>query len=130
MPKLPVILEQKLTPMVLQVARYQRANPLPEFEALWNSLRANHLNSLKFRRKYILNDMIVDFYCPKAGLMIELDNGGSENEDQKLYNRELENLIALRRERLLRFTYQRIRDELKTVLIEIADACEYSVKAK
>jgi len=51
---------------------------------LWNILKSKGFNKYKFRRQHGIGRYIVDFYCPKLKLIIELDG------DQHL---ELKNII-------------------------------------
>ena len=64
---------QKLTPL----SQTLRKNPTKEESLLWyNFLR---LYPYQFRRQYKIGNYIVDFYCHKAKLAIELD--GSQHYD-------------------------------------------------
>ena len=40
---------------------------------LWQSLRASQLGGLKFRRQAPIGPFIVDFFCPAARLVVEVD---------------------------------------------------------
>lgn len=42
---------------------------------LWRALRARQFNGLKFRRQVPFGLYILDFYCPAARLVIEVDGG-------------------------------------------------------
>jgi len=42
---------------------------------LWNRVRGRQLKGYQFYRQKTIGDYIVDFYCPKAKLVIELDGG-------------------------------------------------------
>ena len=42
---------------------------------LWSKLRRKQLHSLQFCRQKPIGNFIVDFYCPKARLVIEVDGG-------------------------------------------------------
>ncbi len=44
----------------------------PAEKILWQELRANKLG-VHFRRQQVIAGFIVDFYCHKAGLVIEVD---------------------------------------------------------
>jgi very-short-patch-repair endonuclease len=50
----------------------RRAMTLPEI-ILWSHLRGGRLGALRFRRQHPLGPYILDFYCPAAGLCIEID---------------------------------------------------------
>jgi len=42
---------------------------------LWSKLRRKQLKGLQIYRQRIIGNYIVDFYCPKANLIIEIDGG-------------------------------------------------------
>lgn len=44
------------------------------------------LYPVKFRRQYPVGHFILDFYCPKAKLCIELDGGGHYEPEQLKYD--------------------------------------------
>jgi very-short-patch-repair endonuclease len=47
---------------------------------LWYVLRNKQLNGFQFYRQKVIGDYIVDFYCPAAKLVIEVD--GSQHYSQ------------------------------------------------
>ena len=54
--------------------RQKLRNDAPKAEQrLWEFLRNSQLNGLKFRRQYGIGPYVVDFYCPKLRLAIEID---------------------------------------------------------
>ena len=55
-------------------ARENRNNMTDGESALWNALSNQQLNA-KFLRQYIIGDYIVDFFCRKNNLIIEVDGG-------------------------------------------------------
>ena len=42
---------------------------------IWTRLRAHRLQGLSFRRQFPIGSYIVDFICPEARLIIEIDGG-------------------------------------------------------
>ena len=48
-----------------------RKNPTKEEHILWNGFLRRY--PYQFRRQYIIGNYIVDFYCHKAKLVVELD---------------------------------------------------------
>jgi very-short-patch-repair endonuclease len=42
---------------------------------LWSRIRHRQVKGSLFYRQKIIGDYIVDFYCPKAALVIEVDGG-------------------------------------------------------
>lgn len=56
-----------------QVRRHLRKN-MPQAEAvLWSRLRRKGVEGFKFRRKYSVENFVLDFYCPGLKLAIEVD---------------------------------------------------------
>ena len=53
--------------------RALRNNSTEAEKALWNWLKGNKIEGLRFRRQYSIDNHILDFYCPKLRLAIELD---------------------------------------------------------
>jgi len=54
-------------------ARQMRAKPTSAEFALWQRLRKKRVGAFKFRRQHIIHTFIVDFYCPAARLVVEVD---------------------------------------------------------
>ncbi len=42
---------------------------------LWSRIRRKQLKDCQFYRQKVVGNYIVDFYCPKSNLVIELDGG-------------------------------------------------------
>ena len=53
-------------------------------QLLWFCLRRKQLGS-HFRRQHPINKYVLDYYCQKARLVVELD-GGQHNDDQAILN--------------------------------------------
>ena len=56
------------------LSQYLRKNQTKEEALLWNAFLKKY--PLQFRRQYVIGEYIVDFYCHKAKLVIELDGSG------------------------------------------------------
>ena len=84
---------------------------------LWEKLRSNKLGGLHFRRQQVVDGFIADFYCHKAGLILELD--GSIHANQREYDAERDAIIASRGLTILRISNERIENDLDNVLAEI-----------
>src|SRR5204862_7488798 len=54
------------------MVREARHEPTPAENLLWQKLRRRALG-VQFRRQHPLSIFYVDFYCPKFGLVVELD---------------------------------------------------------
>ena len=64
---------RQITPELQQAAwQLRRAMTLAE-QVLWEALRDKKLDGLKFRRQHPVEQFILDFYCPRFKLVVELD---------------------------------------------------------
>ena len=68
---------QNLTP----VARHLRRKQTEVERLLWSRLRDRRLGGWKFRRQMPIGAHVVDFCCPDAWLIVELDGGQHRSED-------------------------------------------------
>ena len=80
MPVKNIVSGQKITKEKFQKAKELRRDMTSAEKVLWNELRGNRLG-VHFRRQQIIAGFIVDFYCHRAGLVVELD--GSVHANQK-----------------------------------------------
>ena len=72
MPIKNIIPGQKITKEKLQRAKELRRYMTPAEQILWQELRVNK-QGVHFRRQQIIAGFIVDFYCHKAALVVEVD---------------------------------------------------------
>jgi very-short-patch-repair endonuclease len=63
----------------VQTARRLQRDQTDAERILWFRLRDRRLGGWKFRRQMSLNGFVVDFCCPDAKLIIELDGGQHVN---------------------------------------------------
>jgi very-short-patch-repair endonuclease len=100
--------------------RKQLRNNLTPAEArLWKQLQNGQLGGRKFRRQHSIGNYILDFYCPKEKLGIELDgrdhytdNGYAADEKRTAF---LNNLNI----KIIRIENKDVFDQLEGVLEEI-----------
>ena len=90
---------------------------------LWQQLRRNQLDGFHFRRQQVIGEFIVDFYCPQAGLVIEVDGG--RHQRQRAYDAERDKFLCGRGLRVLRFTNAEVSTDVRAVRRRIAAACRY-----
>ena len=104
----------------------QRANELrkqmtPAEVKLWNALRGNQLDGAYFRRQHAVGTYILDFYCAKVKLAIEVD--GSTHLGQEVYDVERTQWLETEQDiRVIRFTNQDILRDLDAVIEAIRAA--------
>ncbi len=69
-------------------ARNMRNNPTDAEKKLWRMLRGKQVNGFQFYRQKTIGRYIVDFYCAKLNLVIEVDGGGHFEETQMQADKE------------------------------------------
>jgi very-short-patch-repair endonuclease len=69
------------------LSQHLRKNMTDAENMLWFKLRRKQLKGRQFYRQKIIGKYIVDFYCPKANLVIELDGGQHYSESAKAKDR-------------------------------------------
>ena len=67
-------------------ARELRKNSTLSEVLLWNLLKNKRTNGLDFDRQKVIGNYIVDFYCPKLKLVIEID--GSSHDNKYTYDKK------------------------------------------
>lgn len=86
---------------------------------LWRCLQGKQLEGYKFRRQYSVGPYIVDFYCPRFKLAIEVD-GPSHFQDEAIrYDQKRQRYIESFGLKFLRFTNVDIYENIEGVLEEI-----------
>ena len=86
---------------------------------LWEKLRNKKLRNIKFYRQYGVGPYILDFFCPKTRLAIELD--GEQHKDNIDYDHERKSFLENKDICTLRFWNDEIVNNLEGVLIKITE---------
>jgi very-short-patch-repair endonuclease len=76
------------------LSQHLRKNMTDAENRVWSKLRRMHLKGYPFYRQKIIGKYIVDFYCPKANLVIELDGGQHYSETGKTKNMTRDTVLA------------------------------------
>ena len=78
----------------ITLAKALRKNMTPWERKLWYDFLKNY--SVRFQRQKAIGNYIVDFYCARAKLVIELDGGGhytvEQEEKDRIRTKTLENM--------------------------------------
>ena len=89
-------------------ARDLRRNQTSTERRLWGQLRGHRLGGWKWRRQTPIGPYIVDFYCPAARLVIELD--GPTHQEQGFYDERRTEYLQRGGLRVLRFPAEQVCD--------------------
>jgi very-short-patch-repair endonuclease len=120
MPTKNIIPGQRVTKEKLDRARELRREMTPAEKILWNELRANKLG-VHFRRQQVIAGFIVDFYCHKTDLVIELDGSVHDGNEQKENDVERDKALGEMGLRVFRFRNEDVIMDLPGVLGKIRE---------
>jgi very-short-patch-repair endonuclease len=102
-----------------QNARNLRKNMTIAERKLWSKIRLKSVKGIRFYRQKIIGNYIVDFYCHKAKLAIEIDGGqhyfGAVRKKDSVRDRYL-NSIGIK---VLRFSDRDVLTNIEGVLQRI-----------
>ncbi len=104
-------------------ARLLRKNMTDAEQLLWQRIRRRQLHNLQFYRQKPLSGFIVDFYCPAAKLVIELDGSQHQEKEHRLKDQMRDNALQQLGLYVLRFDNRQIlleTDAVLTVIYSIA----------
>jgi very-short-patch-repair endonuclease len=78
---------------------------MPKSEVLlWTILKNKQMHGERFLRQYSVDQYILDFYCPRLKLAIEVDGDSHYNQSAQEYDKERQNYIETFGIHFLRFT--------------------------
>lgn len=103
-------------PKQISQRRTLRKNQTKSEYIIWQKLRSSQLG-VKFRRQYGIGKFIVDFYCHKLKLIIEID--GHIHAEQKNYDKYRQEYLEKLGFTVIRYRNEQILYELENVLEDI-----------
>jgi very-short-patch-repair endonuclease len=110
-----------MKPIKKQFARHLRRSQTYAEQIMWNLLKNRRFKGIKFRRQHVLEGFIVDFFCYKTNLIVEID--GDIHLKQKEYDHFREDILRSKGYRLIRFT----NDEVVGNLSKVCEALEIAL---
>jgi very-short-patch-repair endonuclease len=108
----------KLYPAIEKMALGMRHAPTKAEAILWRNLRAKRNGGAKWRRQQVIGRFIVDFYCPSAKLVVELD--GPVHETTREYDEARSVLLEALGLTVVRYTNDEVIGDTAGVLAAIA----------
>ena len=118
MPIKNIVTGQKVTKEKLQRAKELRREMTPAEKLLWQEVRAKKLG-VRFRRQQVIQGFIVDFYCHKAGLVVEVD--GDIHDLQKEEDERREKALSALGLRIVRFGNDEVVRNVSAVVGKIKE---------
>jgi very-short-patch-repair endonuclease len=104
-------------------ARALRREPTPSEFRLWLLLRQRHAG-LKFRKRHPLGPYTLDFYCPAARLVVEVDGDSHGMGHSPVRDRRRDAWLAEQGLRVIRFDAADVMRDVESVVTAILLACE------
>jgi very-short-patch-repair endonuclease len=102
-----------------ECSRSLRENMTEAERLLWKKVRGKQLKGYQFYRQKTIGNSIVDFYCPKAKLVIELDGGQHYSFEGKEKDRERDGYMKSIGLRVLRFSDKEVFENIQGVFERI-----------
>lgn len=86
---------------------------------LWQRLRNKQFHGLKFFRQFSVGMYILDFYCPKLKLAVELDGGHHAEDEIREYDNLRTEYLRIHEIEVIRFWNNDVIRNVEGVLQEI-----------
>jgi very-short-patch-repair endonuclease len=96
-----------------------RKNMTDAERLLWSKMRNKQLKGLLFYRQRIIGNYIVDFYCPRVNLVIEIDGGQHYTDEGIKEDRIRDDYLRTQGYKVLRFSDKEVFENLKGVVERI-----------
>ena len=102
--------------------RFLRKSQTDAESKLWKILRNKQLKGLKFFRQYSVGKYILDFYCPKVRLAIEVDGGQHAENEYNEYDEKRTAYLKRCNIMILRFWNNEVLNNIEGVYRKIVSA--------
>ena len=107
-----------------QLSRQLRETMTDAERHLWAKIRMKQLKGYQFYRQKPIGDYIVDFFCPRAKLVIEVDGSQHFSDEMTEYDRIRDEYLSSLGLRVLRFTNTEVLTHIKGVVESIIENIE------
>ena len=111
-----IVIEYKHNKALVDIGRILRKNMTPEERHLWYDFLRTY--PIRFNRQKIIRNYVVDFYCTKAKLIIELD--GSQHYKDNGIEKDIERTNFLEQ-----YDFKVIRIPNNEIKQNFRGVCEY-----
>ena len=101
---------------ILDFARTMRENPTKAEAVLWTQIRKT---GLRFRRQSVILGWIADFYCPRVGLIVEVDGQIHDTAEHIEADRRRDRILTSNGFAVLRFRNEEIFEDVQGVVARI-----------
>jgi very-short-patch-repair endonuclease len=111
----------KYNPKLKELAREQRRNATKSEVCLWQKLKRDQMHGYDFHRQKPIDEYIVDFFCNKLRLAIEVD--GYSHEILEVWEKDVKKTNRLNELgiQVLRFSDAQVLNDMDNVLRAIEE---------
>lgn len=106
-------------PILFEFAKQMRNNPTEAEKFLWEQLSGDKIEDVRFRRQHPVLYFIADFYCHKAGLIIQVDGGYHKLEEQFEYDKNRDSELEEFGLKVIRFTNEQVLFDIENTVNKI-----------
>lgn len=104
----------------LEVNRKKLRHNMTDAEILlWSKIKNKQLAGYRFRRQHSIGPYIADFYCPKLKLVIELDGGQHNLEENIAYDKERTAYLNALNIKVIRYWNNEVLNNINGVLEDL-----------
>ena len=104
-----------------------RNNLTPAEATLWKHIKNKQIYNVQWRRQFSVGPYILDFYCPKAKLAIELDGKEHYTIEGDKYHCERDVFISSKGIKILRYENKDIWESFERVVEEINKELQHRI---
>ena len=110
-----------------QAARQLREHMTDAEKCLWAKIRMKQLVGCQFYRQKPIGDYIVDFFCPRAKLVVEVDGSQHLSDEMLEYDRIRDEYLSSLGLRVLRFNNAEVLTRIEGVVESIENEIPLSL---
>ena len=99
--------------------KLRSGNYVPAEALVWSIMKKKQLKGYKFRRQYGAGKYVIDFYCPKLKLAIEIDGQTHLDQVARIYDQERQKYIESFGIKFLHFSNYEVYEDLDAVIERI-----------
>jgi len=108
-------------PILKQRRQELRRNQTEAEKTFWAHVRSRSFQGLRFFRQYSIGPYILDFYCPKANIGVELDGGQHSLDEHREYDAVRSAFLRGHGIEVMRFWNHDVLQNIDGVLTSIAE---------
>lgn len=111
-----------LNPKKTKKQRQFLRNNMTKWEVrLWNDLKGKKMFGIKVRHQYVIENFILDFYCPKLKLAIEVDGDVHHFRKKQVLDSKKDKLLKNEGIKLVRLNNHDLEEDYESILIYLED---------